>query len=103
MWAGLISVLWWQMQWLICFHGIMNIPKSLLHLDTRYQKGSNLITPKDFSALLFFHHTVSHTNTHTVRRIVLEMWLRPASLTFIGLEPEHSLHMNHSLSDDEAI
>ena len=49
----------------------------------------------------FFHHTVSHTNTHTVQ-IVLKTWL-PRIPHFLGLELEHSLHTNRSLSDDEAI
>ncbi len=87
MWAGLISVLWWQMQWLICFHGIMHLPKSLIYLDLclpyTLSKWSNsiLITQKDFLVVLFFYHTASHTNTHTVRT-VLETRLRPASLPF---------------------
>lgn len=51
--------------------------------------------------LYFFHHTVSHTNTHTVQ-IVLKTWL-PRLPHFLGLELEHSLHTNRSLSDDEAI
>lgn len=41
------------------------------------------------------------TNTHTVQ-IVLKTWL-PRLPHFLGLELEHSLHTNRSLSDDEAI
>lgn len=89
MWAGLISVLWWQMQWLICFHGIMILPKirntpgfvSAIQSIKKVQL--NLNNSKRIFGL-FFYHTVSHTNTHTVQ-IVLETWLSPASLTFRAL------------------
>lgn len=76
MWAGLISVLWWQMQWLICFHGIMNVPKSQLHLDgvfaihaiKKVQLGLHII----FFGLFCFSTTQSATQTPTWSELCLK-------------------------------
>lgn len=80
----------------------MNVPKCQLHLDAvfamhaikKVQLGLHIIIIF-FGCFVFPPHSQAHKHPHD-----------PASLTFFffvlfGLE--HSLHVNHSLSDDEAI
>lgn len=73
---------------------------SLIYLDLCLQYRHKVSTFSQFLVGLFFYHSCSHTNTHAVQ-IVVDTSLRPASLILRTFVP--GLHMNSTLSDDEAI
>lgn len=97
--AGLTSVLWWQMRWLISFHGIINILKSFVNLDVclLYKLSERFkLNSKGFCAFCF-STAQSATQTPTQSGKLwkdLHLSLFFFFYLFFRLELEHSLHAN---------